>query len=97
MKLLVRNLARVTTQDALHKLFQPHGTVLSCALVLDKATGLSKGFGFVTMSKPIEAKNAMQALNSQVVDGCRLRVKKVGPKPQKITDTKEGSVWPNNN
>ncbi|MGU9956216.1 MAG: RNA recognition motif domain-containing protein [Arenicellales bacterium WSBS_2016_MAG_OTU3] len=81
MKLLIRNLARATTESALRALFEPHGTVLSCTLVLDKTTGLSKGFGFVTMSKPLEAKNAMQAINFRSVEGNRLRVKKANTRP----------------
>ncbi|MFT5259466.1 MAG: RNA recognition motif-containing protein [Saprospiraceae bacterium] len=82
MKLLIRNLARATTESALHALFESHGKVLSCTLVLDKTTGLSKGFGFVTMSKPLEAKSAMQAINYRSVDGNRLRVKKAESKAE---------------
>ncbi|MCB1813864.1 MAG: RNA-binding protein, partial [Candidatus Competibacteraceae bacterium] len=47
MKLLIRNLARTTTEAELRALFEVHGAVQSCNLVLDKATGDSKGFGFV--------------------------------------------------
>ncbi len=44
MKLLVRNLARSTAEQYIHKLFSAHGTVTECTLVLDQETGLSKGF-----------------------------------------------------
>ena len=57
-------------------MFEAHGQVQSCNLVMDKATGNSKGFGFVEMPKPGDAKAAMKSLNGQVVDGCRIRVKK---------------------
>jgi len=57
-------------------MFQEHGTVQSCTLVIDKDTGSSKGFGFVEMPKPGEAKAAIKILNGMDVDGSKLRVKK---------------------
>ena len=45
MKLLIRNLARTTTEKELQSLFAAYGTVQSCTLVMDKETGSSKGFG----------------------------------------------------
>lgn len=59
MRLLVRNLTRNTSEAELKTLFANYGTVQSCTLVLDKDTGISKGFGFVEMPKPGEAKSAM--------------------------------------
>lgn len=76
MKLLIRNLARTTTESALRALFEAHGSVQSCTLVMDKDTGLSKGFGFVEMPKAGEAKAALKLLNNLVVDGSKIRVKK---------------------
>ncbi len=81
MKLLIRNLARTTTETALQDLFEAHGAVQSCTLVMDKKTGVSKGFGFVEMPKQGEAKAAMKSLNDKDVDGSRIRVKKAQPKP----------------
>ncbi|WP_345795443.1 hypothetical protein [Vibrio sp. CAU 1672] len=49
MKLLVRNLARNTTEHEIRVLFSAYGTVTECNLVLDQETGLSKGFAFVEM------------------------------------------------
>lgn len=76
MKLLVRNLARNTTEDELRTLFIAHGSVQSCNLVMDKKTGLSKGFGFVEMPKPGDARAAMKNLNGKEVAGSKIRVKK---------------------
>mgnify|MGYP003856423527 CR=1 FL=1 len=76
MKLLVRNLTRNTTEAELKALFEPFGTVQSCALVLDKDTKISKGFGFVEMPKVGEAKAAMKSLNGSSVSGSKIRVKK---------------------
>jgi RNA recognition motif-containing protein len=81
MKLLIRNLARTVTEADLRALFAPFGAVQSCTLVLDKDTGSSKGFGFVDMPKPGEAKAAMKNLNAKDVAGSRIRVKYAETKP----------------
>lgn len=82
MKLLIRNLARTTTEAELRALFEQHGKVQSCTLVIDTKTGLSKGFGFVEMPVPGESKAAMKTLNGKEVGGNKIRVKKAVPKPQ---------------
>lgn len=82
MKLLVRNLARTTTEEALKALFEQHGTVQSCDLVIDKAAGGSKGFAFIEMPKTGEAKAAMQNLNNRTLDTNKIRVKKAEKKPE---------------
>ena len=76
MKLLVRNLARDLTEDNIRELFEAHGNVQSCTVVMDSKTGLSKGFGFVEMPKPGEAKAAMKTLNGTELSGTKIRVKK---------------------
>lgn len=76
MKLLIRNLARTTTESELKVLFEAHGTVQYCTLVIDKVTGKSKGFGFIEMPKQGEAKAAMKTLNGQEIAGSSIRVKK---------------------
>ena len=81
MKLLIRNLARTTTEPAIRTLFENYGKVQSCTLIIDKQTGVSKGFGFVEMPNPGEAKAAMKSLNGNDVDGNKIRVKKAEPKP----------------
>jgi len=80
MTLLIRNLARSTTEAELKTLFEAYGTVQSCSLVIDQKTGTSKGFGFVEMPKPGEAKAAMKNLNGKDVAGSKIRVKKAEPK-----------------
>ncbi|GAA4880481.1 RNA-binding protein [Ferrimonas pelagia] len=75
MKLLVRNLARTTTEQELQAIFEKFGDVTSCDLVLDQATGESKGFGFVEMPQYDKAKKAMLTLNGKPVNGSLIRVK----------------------
>ncbi len=76
MKLLVRNLARSTTEDEIKAMFEAFGAVQSCSLVLDKETGKSKGFAFVEMPKQGEGKAAIKSLNGKDVKGNKIRVKK---------------------
>lgn len=76
MKLIARNLDRSTTEEELSELFQEYGSVQSCDLVIDKATGVSKGFGFVVMPKVGEAKAAMKSLNNMTIGDNKIRVKK---------------------
>jgi len=79
MKLLIRNLDRSTTEEALQELFKAFGTVQFCTLIKDKETGRSKGFGFIEMPKAGEAKAAMKSLNGKDVDGSKIRVKRAEP------------------
>jgi len=75
MKLLVRNLARTTTENELRSLFEQYGQVQSCNLVMDSVSGKSKGFGFIEIPKPAEARAAMRELNQTSLDGNSIRVK----------------------
>lgn len=81
MKLLIRNLPRTTTETELRAMFAEHGAVQSCSLVIDKDTGGSKGFGFVEMPKPGEAKAAVKLLNGREIAGSKIRVKKAESNP----------------
>ncbi|MEY8204360.1 MAG: RNA-binding protein [Bermanella sp.] len=76
MKLLIRNLSRSTSEDEIRRIFASYGQVQSCNLVLDKATGKSKGFGFVEMPNNGEAKQAVKNLNGMELGGKNIRVKK---------------------
>ena len=76
MKILVRNLSRETTRAELLDLFMAYGEVQYCTLVMDKATGKSKGFAFVDMPRAGEAKVAIKGLNACDVGGNKIRVKK---------------------
>ena len=80
MKLLIRNLARSTSEAEIRALFEIHGSVQSCKLVIDKNTGISKGFGFIEMPRQGEAKAAMKTLNGKEIDGSKIRVKKAETK-----------------
>ncbi len=80
MKLLIRNLDRLTTEKELKGLFQDFGAVQSCNLVMDRDSGESKGFGFVEMPKSGEAKAAIKNLNAKTIGRNKIRVKKAEDK-----------------
>jgi RNA recognition motif-containing protein len=90
MKILVRNLSRDTSEAALLALFEVYGDVQYCKLVMDKATGKSKGFGFVEMPRPGEARAAIKSLNYQDVDGNRIRVKKAEKSGEEVPGKRAG-------
>lgn len=83
MKMIIRNLDRQTTEQALQAAFAAHGKVQSCVIVKDAATGLSKGFGFVEMPKPGDAKAAVKTLNESTLGDSKIRVKYAEEKANK--------------
>jgi cold-inducible RNA-binding protein len=74
MKLYVGNLSFETTENDLQDLFEQHGQVGEVALINDKMTGRSRGFGFVTMPDQAAATAAMNAVNGQELHGRALTV-----------------------
>ncbi len=80
MKLYVGNLSFDTSESDLRTAFEAHGTVDSVAVVSDKFTGRSRGFGFVEMNNDEEAKAAMAELNEKELDGRKLNVNEARPR-----------------
>ena len=79
-KLYVGNLSYNVTSSDLEQLFTSHGQVQSAEVISDRATGRSKGFGFVEMSSDEEAQAAIAALNGTEHDGRNLTVNEAKPK-----------------
>ena len=75
-KLFVGGLAFSTSNERLREVFAECGNVESAVVVTDRDTGRSRGFGFVEMSTPEEAEQAISRFNGQEVDGRRLQVEK---------------------
>jgi RNA recognition motif-containing protein len=74
MKLYVGNLSFETTENDLQDLFEQHGQVSEVSLMMDRMTGKSRGFAFVTMNDKAQADAAMAALNGKEVGGRTLNV-----------------------
>jgi len=82
-KLYVGNLGYAVTDGDLTKMFEPHGTVESAQIIMDRETGRSKGFGFVEMKTDQEAKNAIAALNGQDSGGRAITVNEARPREER--------------
>ena len=80
MKIYVGNMSYDTSEDDLRKAFEAHGTVDSVAVISDKYSGRSKGFGFVEMSNDAEAKAAIESLNDSDLQGRTLKVNEARPR-----------------
>ena len=80
MNLYVGNLAYSMRDDDLNALFAAHGDVDSARVIMDRASGRSKGFGFVEMSDDEAAKAAIEAINGTEVDGRNVVVNEARPR-----------------
>jgi RNA recognition motif-containing protein len=80
MNLYVGNLPYRMTEDQLRQEFEQYGQVTSCTVIMDKATGQSKGFGFLEMPAREEAEAAITGLNGREVQGRRLNVNEARPR-----------------
>ena len=85
-KLFVGNLSFDTTENDLQDTFAAHGSVLEANLMMDRVTGRARGFGFVTMSTPEEAQNAITALNGTSINGRALTVNVAKPREERAGD-----------
>jgi RNA recognition motif-containing protein len=79
-KLYVGNLAYSVTNEDLKDLFSQSGTVESVAVVSDKFSGQSKGFGFVEMADAGEAAAAIQSLDGTEFKGRNIKVNEAKPR-----------------
>jgi RNA recognition motif-containing protein len=73
-KLFVGNLSYSTTDDRIREVFEQYGEVLSATVVRDRATGQSRGFGFVEYGADTAAQTAMESLNGADLDGRSITV-----------------------
>ena len=81
-KLYVGNMAFATTESDLRDEFSKFGTVSDVYVAMDKFTGRARGFAFVTMSTPEEAKLAIEKMHGQSVGGRALTVNEARPKEE---------------
>jgi len=81
-KIYVGNMNYATTEDSLRELFGQFGGVSSVAVIMDRATGRAKGFGFVEMESDEAAQAAIQKLDGQEYEGRKLRVNEAQEKPR---------------
>jgi cold-inducible RNA-binding protein len=82
MKMYVGNLSIETTENDLQDLFEQHGTVNEVQLMMDRFTGKSRGFAFITMNDGGQANAAMTSLNGHELNGHQLKVNEARPREQ---------------
>jgi len=80
-KVYVGNMSYEVTQADLEEMFGAYGTVESAQVIMDRATGRSKGFAFVEMSSDDEAQAAISALDGKDSGGRALKVNEAKPRP----------------
>ncbi len=80
MNIYVGNLSYQTTEDELREAFGAYGGVQSAAIITDKYSGDSKGFGFVEMANKAEAEAAIEGLNGQDLQGRSITVNEARPR-----------------
>lgn len=79
MKLYVGGLAYSVTEQELEALFAEQGTVVSTAVIKDRDSGQSKGFGFVEMQDVKEGQEAIKNLNGKELSGRAIMVNEARP------------------
>jgi RNA recognition motif-containing protein len=82
-KLFVGNLSFNTTENDLQDAFAAHGQVVEATLMMDRMTGRSRGFAFITYSTPDEAQKAIAAMHGAQLDGRALTVNIARPKEER--------------
>jgi RNA recognition motif-containing protein len=92
-KLYVGNLPYAATEEDVKNHFSQAGTVTSVALIIDRASGRAKGFGFVELSTAEEAQKAISMFNGQDFMGRVITVNVAKPredKPRSYNDKNRG-------
>lgn len=89
-KIFVGNLNFKFKDNDLEKIFSEFGDIEDCVIISDKATGRSKGFGFVTFINEDDAKNAVETMNDKEIDGRKLSVNIAKPKEDDSRSRRDG-------
>ena len=90
MKLYVGGLAYSVTDQELEEFFASQGKVVSAAVIKDRDSGQSKGFGFVEMDDLKEGQNAIKNLNGQELNGRAIIVSQARPQEDRRTSNGGG-------
>lgn len=81
--IFVGNLDFNTGEDELRQLFEQYGQVDRVAIMTDRDTGRSRGFGFVEMASSEDGEKAIAALNGSQLGGRTLNVNEARPKAER--------------
>ena len=89
-KLFIGSLAYSVNDDELKEFFEAAGSVVSANVIMDRASGQSKGFGFVEMSNDDEAAKAIKELNGKDLSGRAINVSEARPREERPRDSFRG-------
>ena len=81
--LFVGNLGSEVTHEELRRLFEAYGEVVQVHIIVDRDTGLPRGFAFVEIKNDAEAEKAIQALNGSILRDRTLDVNYARPRPER--------------
>jgi len=90
MNIYVSKLSFDTTSEGLQELFAEYGETISAKVIMDRATGFSRGFGFVEMANDTDGRKAIDELNDTEFEGKTINVNLARPR----SDRNSGS-WNN--
>ncbi len=82
IRLFVGNLPFTATEETVRAAFEGHGTVDDVHVAVDRATGRSRGFAFVTMSAPEDVSTVIRGMDGAMLDGRPLRVSEAQERPR---------------
>ncbi len=92
-KLFVGGIPFSSTDDRLREHFSQAGSVASATIIMDRATGRSKGFGFVEMATEEEAEKAISMLNGSDLDGRTINVSEARPMAERPPRESNDRRW----
>ena len=96
MNIHISNLSFSIKDEDLNSFFSEYGEVSSAEVIMDKATGRSRGFGFVEMSDEKASKKAIAELDGTAKDGRTIKVTEARPREERSTSRNSGGGNYNN-
>jgi RNA recognition motif-containing protein len=85
MRIYVGNLSKDTTEEDLRPAFEAFGKIDSITIMMDKYSGLSKGFGFIDIPSKEDGLSAIEGLNNTEINGKMLQVNEARPRSDNRT------------
>jgi RNA recognition motif-containing protein len=81
--LFVGSLSWDTSDDSLRQAFARFGEILEAKVILDRDSGRSRGFGFITFANPTEGEAAIREMDGTVLDNRTIKVNEAQDKPRR--------------
>ena len=88
-RIYVGNLPWSVTLEKLKELFSSFGEIEEALVIANKYTGRSRGFGFITFKKDLDADKAIEKMNEKEVEGRNLVVKEARPLEEREPEEKK--------